>query len=120
MNSIGDSMCDKDKLKLITYETVRAILSVSNKVEKIILFGSQARSDRVVSSDIDILVCVNMSEDELNKVKREMRNLTSDISLEYDEIVSLIVSTKEEYETMGDMLFYQNIKRDGIVLFTRI
>lgn len=113
-------MYDKDKLKIILDETVKAILSVSNNVEKIILFGSQARGDSVVGSDVDILVIVDLPEDELLKVKYAMRNLTSDISLEYDEVVSLIVRTKEEYETMGQILFYKNVAKDGIVLYKRI
>ena len=102
---------------MILDETVKSILSVSDDVEKIILFGSQTRGDNTAGSDIDILVVVDLSEDELLKVKRAMRNLTSDISLEYDEVVSLIVRTKKEYETMGQTLFYQNVKRDGITLY---
>ena len=77
-------MCDKNKLKIITNDTVEAILSVSKNVEKIILFGLQARGDSNVGSDIDILVVV----------------------------------TRREYESKVDTLFYQNIKRDGIVLFS--
>ena len=110
-------MCDKNKLKIITNDTVEAILSVSKNVEKIILFGSQARGDSNVGSDIDILVVVNMLEEQLSKIKMELRNIASDISLEYDECISLIVVTRREYESKVDTLFYQNIKRDGIVLF---
>jgi predicted nucleotidyltransferase len=110
-------MCDKNKLKIITNDTVEAILSVSKNVEKIILFGSQARGDSNVGSDIDILVVVDILEEQLGEIKIEMRNLASDISLEYDECISLIIITKSEYESKVDALFYQNIKRDGIVLF---
>ena len=111
-------MCDKNKLKIITNDTVEAILSVSKNVEKIILFGSQARGDSNVGSDIDILVFVNMLEEQLSKIKMELRNIASDISLEYDECISLIVVTRSEYESKVDTLFYQNIKRGGIVLFS--
>jgi predicted nucleotidyltransferase len=111
-------MCDKNKLKIITNDTVEAILSVSKNVEKIILFGSQARGDSNVGSDIDILVVVDILEEQLGEIKIEMRNLASDISLEYDECISLIVVTRSEYESKVDTLFYQNIKRGGIVLFS--
>lgn len=109
-------MCDKDKLKIILDETVKSILSVSDDVEKIILFGSQARGDSEPGSDIDIFVVVDTPKEQLSAVKREMRNLTSDISLEYDEVISLIVVTKQEYETMGNTLFYQNVAKDGMEL----
>lgn len=99
-------MSQEDKLKIITYETVRTVLSVSNKVEKIILFGSQARGDSVEGSDIDILVVADIPKELLSAVKREMRNYASDTGLKYDEVISLIIVTKQEYETMGKTLFY--------------
>lgn len=71
-------MCDKNKLKIITNDTVEAILSVSKNVEKIILFGSQARGDSNIGSDIDILVIVDIPKEQLSEVKREMRNLARD------------------------------------------
>ena len=110
-------MCDKNKLKLITDDTVKAILSVSKNVEKIILFGSQARGDSVEESDIDILVIVDIPEEQLDRVKDEMHDLASDISLEQDEVVSLIISDKQEYDTMANTLFYRNVARDGVELY---
>lgn len=112
-------MCDKDKLRIITDDTVKAILSVSDDVEKIILFGSQARGDSTVESDIDILVVVDAPQKKLSTIKRNMRNLISEISLEQDEVVSLLVSDKQEYDTMSDTLFYRNIARDGVELYGR-
>ena len=112
-------MCDKSKFKLITDDTVKAILSVSENVEKIILFGSQARGDSEDGSDIDILVVVDVPKEQLSKMKREMRHYANDIGLEYDEVVSLIISDKTEYDTMQHMLFYKNVARDGIVLYNK-
>lgn len=112
-------MCDKNKLKIITNDTVKAILSVSKNVEKIILFGSQARGDSSIGSDIDILVVVDIPREQLSEVKREMRNLASDISLEQDEVVSLVISDKREYDTMANILFYRNVARDGVELYAK-
>lgn len=112
-------MCDREKLKLIAEETVRAILSVSQDVEKIILFGSQARGDNTAESDIDILVVVDIPQERLSSIKREMRNKASRISLERDELVSLVFSDEDEYKSMADTLFYRNIARDGVELYGR-
>lgn len=110
-------MCNQEKLKIITEETVSAILSVSDNVEKIILFGSQARGDSKIGSDIDILVVVDIPKEQLAKIRREMRNLASDISLERDELVSLIISDKQEYDDMANTLFYRNVAKDGVELY---
>ena len=110
-------MCDKNKLKIVTDDTVKAILSVSKNIEKIILFGSQARGDSSIVSDIDILVVVDIPKEQLSEIKKEMRNLASDISLEQDEVVSLVISDKREYDTMTNTLFYRNVARDGVELY---
>lgn len=52
-------MCTVVKLKIITASVVKSVLLVSDKVEKIILFGSQARGDSTAESDVDILVVVD-------------------------------------------------------------
>ena len=96
---------------------VKAILSVSNNVEKIILFGSQARGDGEPDSDVDILVVLEIPEEQLSIIKREMRNLASDVGLEYDELISLVIVTKEYFESMEHTLFYQNVAKDGIIVY---
>ena len=55
----GGKICDKNKLKKITDDVVKAVLSVTSKVDSIILYGSQARGDSVDGSDIDILVIID-------------------------------------------------------------
>lgn len=110
-------MSDKDELKVIIGETVKAILSVSDNVEKIILFGSKARGDSKPDSDIDVLVVLDIPEEQLSMMKREMRNLASDIGLEHDELISLVIVTKEYFESMGNTLFYQNVAKDGIIMY---
>lgn len=112
----SDGMCNKDKLKNITDDTVKVILPVSSEVEKIILFGSQVRGDSNEESDIDSLVVIGASEERLSKIKKAMGNLTSEISLEQDEVISFIISDKKEYHDMADTLFYRNVARDGIEL----
>ena len=37
-------MCDKNKLKKITDDVVKAVLSVTSNVDSIILYGSQAKA----------------------------------------------------------------------------
>ncbi|MGM9568792.1 MAG: nucleotidyltransferase domain-containing protein [Phascolarctobacterium sp.] len=111
-------MCDEDKLKKITDDVVKAVLSVSNKVDSIILYGSQARGDSVEGSDIDILVIVNEPDEAIRGLKKSIWDYTNDISLEQDEVVSLILKSRREYNRFRDNLFYQNVARDGIVLYS--
>ena len=112
-------MCDKNKLKKITDDVVKAVLSVTNKVDSIILYGSQARGDSVDGSDIDILVIVNEPDESIRGLRKAIWAHTNDISLEQDEVVSLILKSRKDYNRLSNTLFYQNIARDGIELYGR-
>lgn len=65
-------MCNKKKLKFITDNVVQSVLSVSNNVDKIILYGSQARGDNSEGSDIDILVIVDEPNEALYELKKKV------------------------------------------------
>ena len=78
-------MCNKEKLKKVTDDVVKAVLLVSKKVNKIILYGSQARGDSTDGSDIDILVIVDEPKEALYKLKKAMWRYTNEISLQQDE-----------------------------------
>ena len=117
---LGGNMCDKDKLSQITDDVVKAVLTVSNNVDSIILYGSQARGDSVEGSDIDILVIVDEPEETIRGLRKAIWDHTNEISLEYDEVVSLLLKSRREYNRLRDTLFYQNVARDGIVLYSTV
>ena len=112
-------MCSKEKLKNVTDEVVKALLSVSDNIEKIILYGSQARGESTPESDIDILVILNVEDAKIYPIKKLMWKQTNDISLAQDEVVSLVVSSGTEFSKMRNTLFYQNVARDGVELYGR-
>ena len=112
-------MCNKEKLKKVTDDVVKAVLLVSKKVNKIILYGSQARGDSTEGSDIDILVLVDEPKEALYKLKKAMWRYTNEISLQQDEVVSLVLKNAADYNSMRHTLFYTNVARDGIELYGR-
>lgn len=112
-------MCNKKKLKFITDNVVQSVLSVSKNIDKIILYGSQARGDSSEGSDIDILVIVDEPNEVLYELKKKIWQYTNDISLQQDEVISLILKSLKDYNKMRNTLFYQNIAKDGIELYGR-
>ena len=98
-----DSMKNKIQM-LIDYA-----LSKSNKIQKIILFGSTARADQKVTSDIDLLFITSGLED---------RYIKGDIASFYDMHNADAVFYSEEQFSESDCLFVRQVRKDGVLLWT--
>ena len=80
----------------------------------IILFGSQARGDAVVGSDIDVLIVLKDTVSQFEEVARTSE-FTSALCLKYDVVISRIFISEEEY-LHSQMLFLRNVRREGVHL----
>ena len=100
-------------------DIVNAILSVmGDDVVKIILYGSVARGDNTWESDVDIAVLTTRYYDW--SAKEEMYDNLWEYDLKYDTIFSIIPIHETTFnELKSEKLFYQNILKDGIVLWTK-
>ena len=114
-------MCAKVELNKITNEVVGAALKVmSDDLYKIILYGSYARGDNTVESDIDILVLLDCSKEKLKEYREFFLGESSKIGLENDVMVSVLLREKMDYvEKVIWYSFYQNIEREGLVLYQK-
>ena len=87
-------------------------------IDKIILFGSYARGDYDEESDVDIMMLLNCSEYETSEYRKIVCRLSSDLSLENDVMVSLMLNDKVSfYDRMDILPFYQNVQREGVLLY---
>lgn len=87
-------------------------------VEKIILYGSYARGDFNCSSDVDILILVNLDDNAIRNKKTELADYTFDVEMEYGVIFSPIVANAKMYYRCIDILpFYHNIQKEGVNLY---
>ncbi|MBI1881801.1 MAG: nucleotidyltransferase domain-containing protein [Chloroflexi bacterium] len=87
-------------------------------VHLILLFGSKARGDYDLSSDLDVLVVVDSDDWRLHK---QIRYLAADVSLKYELDLSpriwSVLHLREMKEIKASL--YQNIRRDGVSLLER-
>jgi len=112
-------MCDKAILDEITSKVCAAAKEVlGDKLEKIILFGSYARSDYDEESDIDIMILSDIALEEANEVRRKIHAQTGDLDMEYDVIVSLRMACSDIFREYKDITgFYKNVQKDGVELY---
>ena len=106
-------------LNSVSERIVSDVLSaLSDKVYRIILYGSYARGDFDEESDIDIMVLLNCKEDELGQYRTLINRIASRASLDHDIEVSLLIRDRESFENRSRLLgFYRNIQNEGIVLY---
>lgn len=92
-----------------------------SRLDKIILYGSYARGDHTEESDIDIMIVLDCDMDEIRKMRSAASEMASDISLEQGVFLSVLLKDKKQFEENIDFLpFYQNVVREGIVVYSGI
>lgn len=84
------------------------------RVVDVVLFGSQARGDAVVGSDIDVLIVLQDTVSQFEEVARTSE-FTSALCLKYDVLISRIFISEEEYQH-SQMPFMRNVRREGVHL----
>lgn len=79
---------------------------------RLALFGSQARGDAEAGSDIDVLVVLKGEVSPCEEIARTL-GVVAKISLEYDETVSCVFVSENEFETKGSPLLL-NVRREAV------
>jgi len=104
-------------------EAITRYLSILNQKYKgqileVILYGSVARGESAVESDIDLLIVTANGGQEL---RDEISMACYDIILETDVILSPLVMDEETYEWHKKYSdpFYNNVRRYGIDLWMK-
>ena len=94
---------------------VRKILG--KNLKQVILYGSYARGDYNSSSDVDVMILVKMSDNEIKKIENQVYDLAFDIELDTGVDISPIIKNEEQYEYWLDTLpFYKNIHEEGVIV----
>jgi uncharacterized protein len=86
------------------------------RLDRVILFGSQARGDARADSDIDVLIVLADEEVHAFTEINRIGGFVADLCLEYTVVISTIFTSKAIYESKRDARFYRNVHREGIVL----
>jgi predicted nucleotidyltransferase len=102
---------------LVSYiEQVKKIYG--NHLQKIILYGSYARGDATSSSDIDIMILVDLDDLEIKKYADELSDMTYDMNLDYDVMIMPIVKNEKHFNYWLEAYpFYNNVSKEGVSLF---
>ena len=108
-------MCTRSQLESISQQMVQSYRSVyGDNIIAVYLYGSYARSDYNNESDIDITAIVKGNRPDLQRQLKQVWDMSADIGLENDVVVSPTVIPYDEYEEYKEILpYYMNIQREG-------
>ena len=107
-------MGDRDLQSILSKVKHSLIKIYGEKLDRIILYGSQARGDALPDSDIDILVVLK-EPFKLFQENDRIGGFIADLCLEYGVLVSCVLATKENYQYY-DNAFFRNVRREGAIL----
>ena len=107
------------KIQNIAKDAVEKVIDLlSDKIYKIILYGSYARGDYTPESDIDIMILLDCTEEEVRSYREKVCVIASRLSLDNDIEVSLMLNDKKSfYDRLDLLIFYQNIQKEGVTLY---
>ena len=98
-------------------ELVRGLTDIfQNNISMIILYGSAARDEATNESDIDVAVIIKNKMD--NQTKRRFISWAADMDIRYEKVFSIVDIQEDNMKKWERVLpFYQNIRKEGIVLW---
>ena len=108
-------MCTEMQLNKIIKAMVECYRVVyGDDIVEIVLYGSYARGDYAEDSDIDIAAVVHGSREELQEKLKAVWDVSAELGVENDIIVSPTVIPYEEFMKYKQTLpYYRNIAEEG-------
>ena len=105
-------MNERERAKLLNHLSAELARILGDKIERVLLYGSYARGDARIDSDLDVLVVVK-GEFDYPALIRQTSELIARLSLENDVVISRAFISKERLENEHSP-FTLNVRREGI------
>lgn len=98
-------------------ELVEGVLNImGGRLVNIILYGSVARGTDTDESDVDIALLMHGKLD--RDTEDKLSDLIVDMNLKYDKVFSVVdIDIKHFKKWVNVLPFYQNVEREGVVLW---
>lgn len=114
MIKVGDDM--PNSIRSIVYGfSVNLRELLGNELSKVILYGSYARGDFEENSDVDVMILVKSSAEDIERIEEPIFDLAFDIEMKYGIHISPIIKNEDQFEYWVDVVpFYRNVRDEGV------
>lgn len=98
-------------------ELVQGLTTIfQNNISMIILYGSVARNEATNESDVDIAIIIKKEMDD--QTKKRFISWAAEMDIRYEKVFSIVDIREDNMKKWERVLpFYQNIRKEGIVLW---
>ena len=118
VEQIMEKIQDMDLRKMLLELEEKLQRVYGNKLKAVILYGSVARGTATEESDIDIMVLVDGTAQELRTFEDQLSDVSTDISIKYFMVFSIIDISYQEYmRWVNTSPFYRNVSKEGVILY---
>ena len=89
-----------------------------NRLKAVILYGSVARGTQTEDSDIDVMILVDGTDEQLREYNERLSDISTELALKYVKVFSIIDVKYQEYQEWKTVSpFYKNVDREGVVVY---
>ena len=109
-------MCEQSTLNQLLHEIASyAKHCFGDDLESIILYGSYARGDADEESDLDVMVLVRMTAQQLLAYRKQWNKFGTDLDLKYNLLTSCKLQDSETFHEWKQTLpFFRNVDQEGV------
>ena len=109
-------MINREETNVIIQNLYNSILSLfPDENMEVILFGSCARGDSIEGSDIDVMILVDDSRENIAKKNWQVGNAAGDLLIDHGILISPIIENREWFYNNANVIpLFKNISREGI------
>lgn len=111
-------MNDNELRNILNALTQEFIDIYGNRLKSVILYGSVAKGTAEPDSDIDIMLLIDSSTEELKQYEEKLCDVSTDFALEYFKVFSIVDVCYSEFIEWKQVLpFYRNVENEGVILY---
>lgn len=84
---------------------------------RMVLYGSYARGDFHINSDVDIMILADVLPEEISYYSDKVYDITYEFEMKYDVEINPNVQSEQIYDQWKRVYpFFMNIEKDGVIV----
>ena len=108
----------EEKIKAVVEQFALEIKKIyGDCLRNVILYGSCARGDFSIDSDIDIMVLLDIPQEEISKARKQIIDITDKLDLDYDVVLAPVIQNYHLFQQyIPASKYYQNVQKEGVMI----